>query len=193
MRQIYERDLRTGRRRPVRDEGAPEKDEAKPKRAAGAPQSYWPLGIVGILLGVALWLISARYTLAGWVEGLNVALAMAQLPARIPQPSGWWWLLSVPLGIIYSLIELQLRPGPPSAPRALPIWFVAVLLIVFVHATDVGSTFLGFLAPSPDRWAMHRWAATDGLWALVLWAVVLTYLPERCILWGVGWLFPRRR
>ena len=169
----------------------------RPAQAAQAParlrlSPMWPLGIVALLVGAALWLISARYTLVGWVYGGNLLLDLLQLPARIPTPSGWWWLLMIPAGLLYSLIEISIMPGPPATWKHAPIWLLALLLVSFVHATDVGSTAFGYLAPPANAWALHRWVASDGLWALALWAVFLTYVPERAILWGVGWLRPRR-
>ena len=175
----------------VSSKSLPDAPAAPQSRVAVSPM--WPLGIVALALGSILWLISARYTLAGWVAGLNLALTLLQLPARVPLPIGWWWLLAIPVGMVYSLVELRINPGPPPTWAQLPIWCLAVGLIVFVHATDIGSTVLGYVALPPNPWPIHVWAVGNGWWALGLWSILLTYIPERAILWGWRWLMPYRR
>jgi hypothetical protein len=143
---------------------------------------------VAILVGAILWPLGARYCLEGWVYGLNILLALLNLPARIPMPVGWWWLIFVPLGLLYSTVEIRVQFGPPPSWAHLPSWGLAMILLLLIHGTDIGSTFAGYLSPPKGAWSIHVWAAGDGRWALGLWAIVLTYLPERAFMLGLRWL-----
>lgn len=157
-----------------------------PTRRYDGEQSGWfALGFVAIVLGALLWIIGARYTLIGWIAGFNLVLSMTGLPIVVPTPVGWWWLLAIPAGFFYSAIELYLMPGPPNSVRNYPIWLLAISLVLFVHGTDIGSTLVGYLAPSANPWPLHSWAQTDGLPLLVFWSIILTYIPERAILLGL--------
>lgn len=151
----------------------------------GSP--LWPLGLVAILTGSIFWPLGARYSLEGWIQFLNLLLELVRLPARIPMPTGWWWLLFVPLGLLYSAVELWVRPGLPPSWHQVPAWLLALALLLLVHGTDIGSTLFGYLFPPRDAWQIHRWSAGDGLWALVLWSLALTYLPEQAIKFGLRW------
>jgi hypothetical protein len=148
----------------------------------------WPLGLVAIITGCIFWPLGARYSLEGWIQFLNLLLGLVRLPARLPMPTGWWWLLFVPLGLLYSAVELLVRPGLPASWHQMPSWLLALALLLLVHGTDIGSTLFGYLLPPANAWAIHRWAAGEGLWALVLWSLALTYLPEHAIKFGLKWL-----
>ncbi len=148
----------------------------------------WPLGIVAILVGAILWPLGARYSLEGWIYTLNLLLSLLHLPVSIPMPVGWWWLLFIPLGLLYSIVETRVQFGPPHSSKHLPSWGLAVILLLFVHGTDVGSTFAGYIFPEKGAWAIHIWAAKDGWIVLGLWSIVLTYLPERAMMQGLRWI-----
>lgn len=164
----------------------PSKDE--PPAPKQRRSQIWPLGIVAVLVGVVLWPLGARYSLEGWIYVLNLLLELVRLPVAIPMPVGWWWLLFIPLGLLYSTVEILVKFGPPSSSAHLPSWGIAIALLLLVHGTDIGSTFAGYLFPAPGAWAIHTWVAGDGRWALGLWAIVLTYLPERAFMQGLRWL-----
>lgn len=158
------------------------------ERPARPRSVIWPLGVVAILVGGSLWPLGARYSLEGWIRAFNILLTLVHLPVTIPMPAGWWWLLFIPIGLLYSLVEVLVPFGPPTTWRHLPSWFVAMTLLIFVHGTDVGSTFVGYISPPNDAWGIHVWAAGDGRWVLAIWAIVLTYLPERALLQGLRWI-----
>jgi hypothetical protein len=164
----------------------PAKDDPPTPKQRRSP--IWPLGIVAIIVGAILWPLGARYSLEGWIYALNILLDLVHLPAAIPMPVGWWWLLFIPPGILYSLVEIRVQFGPPPSWAHLPSWAIAIGLLLFVHGTDIGSTFAGYLAPPAGAWAIHVWAAGDGRWALGLWAIILTYLPERAFMQGLRWV-----
>jgi hypothetical protein len=156
-------------------------------RAARPGASLWSLGVVAIILGGVLWLIGARYTLEGWVYALNLGLEFTRLPARVPSPAGWWWLLALPLGIIYSVAEVMIPFGVPRSWHHAPQWVLMLIALGVVHGSDVGSTFLGYMVPSPSPWPLHAWAVA-AIWPSFVWAALLTYIPERLILSGIGWI-----
>lgn len=162
-------------------------------KPASRQMTMWPLGIVAILVGLALWPLGARYSLEGWVNVLNLLLGLLNLPVAIPMPTGWWWLLFLPIGLLYSLVEILVPFGLPRSWAHLPMWALAIFLLALVHGSDLGTTFAGYLFPAADAWAIHTWAAGPGRWALVIWTIVLTYLPERALLQGLRWIGVRRK
>jgi hypothetical protein len=163
-------------------------DPPAPPAPTRRTSPIWPLGVVALLVGGILWPLGARYSLEGWIYTLNILLGLTRLPVAIPMPAGWWWLLFVPLGVLYSTVEIRVQFGPPPSWEHVPSWLLAMLLLLFVHGTDIGSTFAGYLFPPAGSWAIHTWAAGDGRWALGLWATVLTYLPERAVMYGLRWV-----
>ena len=149
----------------------------------------WPLGIFALGVGAVLWPIGAMTTLDGWVQFLNIILVFLHLPFSVPHPDGWWRVgLAGVIGFVYSQAEVRVRVGLPAGLHLLPQWFLAVLLVLLVHSSDLLTTFLGYYFPPPDAWAIQRWMTADGLWFLVLWSIFLTYAPERSMILGDGWI-----
>jgi hypothetical protein len=138
---------------------------------------------LALTFGLVFWLVGARYTLDGWVVGLNTLLGFLQLPVRIPLPTGWWILLCVPLGMAYSWVEFKARPGRPGRPTW-RTWMVGMLLWMIVIATDVGSTYLGIQNPGLRPWPVSVWLVATP-WAGGLWALILTFWPELLIIFAV--------
>jgi len=154
-------------------DGAPVKGRA----VSGAPLA----GALMLAFGLPLWLLGAKYSLDGWVLGMNVLLEAVTIPARLPRVAGWWALLALPLGVAYSYVEVKVRPkwgGPVSRMLA------TLLLFLLTHGTDIGSTFLVAVTPAEGAWPLAVWAA-EALWPAALWAAFLTYCPE-VLLWA-GW------
>lgn len=137
-------------------------------------------GAVGlVIVGGLLWLAGAKYTLIGWVAGLNWFLGWLEIPARVPSPAGWWMLLMVPLGLLYSLVEVK-RPWKRKSKRTEKIilyWLIWAALV----ASDVGSTFAGVRNPGPGAWPVTLQVAAS-IPAALAWAIVLTFIPE----WMIG-------
>jgi hypothetical protein len=169
-------------------------DTAKPRAptqpsARGALEATsYAAALAALAIGLPLWLISARYTLDGWVIALNWCAAFLRISAQVPIPAGVWMLLIIPVGVVYSLVE---RKGLPLNPQAAgySVWALLLVVWIVINATDVGSTLLGVLAVGADAWAIQRWMAST-LWAAGLWAIILTYLPESLLLlawWIVRW------
>src|SRR5262249_28311608 len=107
--------------------------------------------------------------------GLNWFLAWLGLPAGIPTPTGYYMLLMIPLGLLYSLVEIK-RPWKYRSKRADKValyWVIWAALAL----SDIGSTFAGVSKPAQDAWTIAKQVAA--LWPLaVAWAAVLTFVPE---------------
>lgn len=139
-------------------------------------------GGLGLAFGGAGWALGGKYTLDGWIVGVNVLLGHLHIPARVPMPGGWWVLLFVPLALGYSWVELRATPKKPSM-ASVDRWLVAAILWLLVIITDVGSTFVGIQTLGPRPWAISIWlAAID--WAGAIWALVLTFSPEVLMLYA---------
>ncbi len=146
------------------------------------------LGLALLAFGAIGWLIGAKYSLIGWHGWINGFLAWIGLPLAIPLVRDWGWLAVLPIGLIYSRVEVSHRPFVRRGWRLTqlapwPHWLGWSLIV----ATDVGSTYAGAKQPSVDLWgglypAMAQIAAHAGL--LVAWSIGLTFLPESLILSG---------
>lgn len=147
------------------------------KRSGGE----WAIGATLIVFGMIGWLTGARYTLFGWVIGLNLFFDWLGLPIVVPAPVGWWILSMIPIAVVYSRVEMQVWKAHKRRGQALALFAVGWLLIVI---TDVGSTYLGVRAPAPDAWPITLTIAASAGLAFV-WAAVLTFISDWLILGGV--------
>ena len=156
---------------------------APAQTAAPKSSNEWALGVALMVFGGALWIASAKYTLLGWVVGLNTALAWLGLPLRVPAPVSYAILLAVPLGVIYSRVETRVWQGSRTIFRA-PLFWLGWIVIV---ATDVGSTYLGVRTPAADAWPITIQIASSALVSFVV-SLVLTFIPEWMILGALRFL-----
>jgi hypothetical protein len=163
------------------ENGKPVETRAAPKR-----ESLAPAGIAALMFGIPLWFVGARYTLDGWRLGVNIAALHVGLPIDIPVITGWWSLLLVPVGSIYSFVEVRYNPIRFFQEYSFTVALIFLVLWGATHGTDLGSTFLSATTIQPDAWAISKWIA-EHLWAATLWTVFLTYLSERLILAGIKW------
>lgn len=153
------------------------------ERPALPPGRGIAVAALALAFGLTFWAVGGKYTLDGWVTGLNILLGFLQVPARIPRPVGWWVLLFIPLALAYSWVEVRARP--PLVPRgAFDRWAVAFLLWGIVILSDIGSTFAGIQSPGPRPWPVSVWLAENDL-AGGVWAVILTFVPEALILYAL--------
>jgi hypothetical protein len=164
-----------------------EQPAAPAQEAQKAPktQSEWALGIALLAFGGLAWLGSAKYTLIGWIVGLNTALAWLGLPLRVPPVAGWFILLAVPLGVVYSRVETRVWRGGRGLMRS-PLFWLGWVVIV---ATDVGSTYLGVRTPPPDAWPITIQIASSG-WVAFVVSLSLTFIPEWMLI-GAKYFFKR--
>lgn len=142
--------------------------------------SDWAIGMTLIFFGSIGWLAGARYTLFGWVTGLNMFLAWIGLPLVLPVPTSWWVLLMFPLGVVYSRVEMQVWTAHRRHGQALALFIVGWLIIVF---TDVFTTYLGVRSPAPDAWPVVQTVAALPLLSFA-WACVLTFVSDWIIIGG---------
>lgn len=153
----------------------PLKKESRPRTG-----SDWAVGIALIVFGGIGWLSGAKYTLFGWVVGLNMFFAWLGLPITLPTPAGWWILAMVPIGVIYSWVEAQVWRAHKRRGQALALFAVGWLLIV---VTDVGTTYLGVRTPPPDAWPITQTIAASAGMAFI-WASILTFVSDWLMLGG---------
>ena len=146
----------------------------------------WAIGVTLIVFGALGWLSGARYTLFGWVTGLNMFLTWLGLPLTVPTPAGWWILLALPLGVVYSQVERQAWTIQQRHGQALARFVIGWVLIVF---TDVFTTYLGVRAPDDGAWPITLTIAASSLLSIG-WALVLTFVSDWLILGG--WKMLRR-
>jgi hypothetical protein len=113
---------------------------------------------------------------------LNLFFAWLGLPITIPAPTGWWVLAMVPIGLIYSLVEMQIWKAHKRRGQALALFAIGWFLIV---VTDVGTTYLGLRTPPPaDAWPITQTIAESAALAFV-WAAILTFVSDWLIIGGV--------
>ncbi len=163
---------------PVRSMSMDAPDVRPPaRRRSGGDRA---LGLALLTFGIIGWSTGARYTLFGWVVGLNLFFSWMGLPVRVPTPTGWWILAMIPIAVMYSRVEMQIWHAHQRRGQALALFVIGWLLIV---ATDVGSTYLGVRSPQPGAWPITRTVAANGALAF-LWAAVLTFVSDYLILGG---------
>lgn len=147
----------------------------------------WAIGTALIVFGVIGWLAGARYTLFGWVAGLNLFLTWLGLPVAVPVPAGWWILAMIPIGLVYSRVEMQVWKAHRRHGAALALFIIGWLLIVF---TDVITTYLGVRTQPPaDAWPITQTIAASAVLAFA-WATILTFVSDWLIIGG--WKLLRR-
>jgi hypothetical protein len=125
------------------------------------------MGIVGVIL----WWLGASASLDGWILFLNLISKAIKVGVVVGDVSGPIRLLPIiAIGLIYSLCERYLRPIPKY-------WIASVLLLILVHTSDIGSTYLSIATPHTGAWAIQTWAAQ---WILpaIAYSIALTYAPE---------------
>ncbi len=179
----------TRRSRAITDGEGREDDEMAVRSSAStsAPVTrkktgyLWPAGIVAWLFGIPLWVIGAFYTLQGWTIGLNLVASVIHLPARAPVPGGWWVLLFIPMGLLYSYVEVKLYPR--SSADDWGRWFLLFVIFAAVILSDLGTTYLSVVTPDADALLLSRWAAQTPL-ASGAWTIFLTFAPEWLVIGG---------
>ena len=155
------------------------------------------VALFALVLGAPAWLEGARTTRDGWVLFLNSILSRVGVPYLIPDATTWrWWLalgMMVALGFAYSRVEIFAAPvRPPRSwlrdffkidawhiERRWQVWLVWIIII----STDVYTMYLGARAPrASDPAIFHQIAAS--LRSAAIYAILITFLPDRLILFG---------
>lgn len=151
------------------------------------------LGLVCVLLGVALWLPGARFTVDGLFNWLNAIVGWFGVPPIVQLLIGWPLIIGAGIaGLIFSCVEIGAPPVAMIGGRLRmhrdPIAWIGWLVLV---AIDVGTTFSGLRTPNTT---MPRWvqqiSASDG-WSAGC-SLLLTFAPELLMLGGLALLGIRR-
>jgi hypothetical protein len=146
------------------------------------------------------WYYGAQFTLDGWIVWLNQILPRFRVPYTIPPvPVSWWFtmVLIIGVGLVYTRVEIN----PPVRYRGtlsvhdlleisnyrIKAWQVCAIWLVIV-GTDIASTFTGVVNPHTDGWVVSL-GAHLGDWRSYLVAAVVTFGPERLIVWSWKQLF----
>lgn len=153
-------------------------------------------GVFALAIAVPMWLEGARTTRDGWVLVINAILERFDVPVVIPPAANWaWWAalgVLVGMGYAYSRVEVALPFRPPRElrrdffkvglwrfDRTWEIWIVWLVLVV----SDVATTYVGVRSPAPDAATIFQQLAQFGPIA-ALYALVLTFVPERLAIYG---------
>lgn len=158
-----------------------------PVRQRGGRLARLALGLVLISFGIPFWFAGARYTLDGWIIFINWFLGWMAIPFSLERPDWRVYLtLMLAIGLIYSVVEVSQAPAWFKQLS----WAIVAGLVgwLLVSGSDLGSTFVGVTNPAPNAWPLTRWVATHTLIA-GLWTILLTFLPEWLIMWGLRFVF----
>lgn len=149
----------------------------KPVEGVQFPRSGHAMPMAGVLIGLALWPIGARYTIDGILWIANFILTFVRVPYQIPLPPVWqMYLLLAPICLICSGVEwrapLFKRAGRWEFASAdtIIIWLVIVVL-------DVGTTYAGIRNPGRDAWPIMQELAASLVLSGIL-SAILTFGPE---------------
>ena len=147
------------------------------------------LGVAALVFGICLWTPGAHYQLDGWTHIFNTLLSMVRSGIELPLAEGWWALLLIPCGIIYSIGERRYLPFA-KAGRAWWQWHFlggAVLLVwVLVNGSDLLSAYTGIVNPAEEAGEWAKWAAQTR-WAALAWMLVVVYIGDMLIVLGWRW------
>jgi hypothetical protein len=142
-------------------------------------------GLVALLFGVPLWITGAWYTLVGWVALLNMGARMLRFSGQIGLPAGAAALAGlIAIGMMYSIVEVHLFPIRRQGKQVTALPAIMWLIYLLIIGTDLATTALGVLNPTPETPPLLTYLAVS-LQAAAIGTVVLTFLPEGLILGGL--------
>lgn len=162
----------------------------------------WSLGAVGIAIGLVFWLEAARHSLAGAVGFTNWIIERLNVPHHIAMPTAWPWLVALSsailLGLVFKFVEIDYAPFhiPTSeqflnvaAWRASSEWDVWLVWIVII-TIDVGAIYGGLQSESASESVRFLREISQNPLTLVLYAILITFLPDRLIRLSWRRIFP---
>jgi hypothetical protein len=142
-------------------------------------------GLVALLFGVPLWITGAWYTLIGWVALLNMGARMLRFRGQIDLPAGGAALVGlIAIGVMYSIVEVHLFPVRRQGKQVVTLPALMWLIYLLIIGTDLATTGLGVLNPTPETPPLLMYLAAS-VQVAAIGTVVLTFLPEGLILGGL--------
>lgn len=145
------------------------------------------LGIAALLFGLTLWIPGAHYQLDGWTMIANKVLSMIRSGYAFPLATGWYALLLIPFGVIYSIGERMFIPLRRQGDKWSFLGAGVLLTWLLVNGSDLGSAWLGIANPGEGASQIALWTAATP-WATVAWMVVVVYIGDILIALGWKWL-----
>jgi hypothetical protein len=152
------------------------------------PSTPWmdiPIDMVGMLIGIVIWIIGAKYTVDGIVVVTNLLLAFLTIPYQILLPLPW--VMYIPLGtipLIFSCVEWTRPPRQRSVvgTRTITVWqpFDMICIWLIIVSLDLLTTFYGVANPSKDAWTITQFIASYSVLTGSITAI-LTFWPEYVI------------
>lgn len=184
-------------------------EEEEETRVSGSSRI---VGVFALLFGIPLWLEAARFTRDGWILFINWICTRFQIGGAEPWQIGAldWRVglaLIVLLGFGYSYVEMWKQPiklpQKCETARGFKAWRMAAsdlkawrferrweawIVWAVLIASDVATTYAGAQKPDPSGLAIMRDIAAAG-GALTLYAIILTFIPDRLARYGIKALF----
>lgn len=144
------------------------------------------LGIAALVFGLCLWIPGAHYQLDGWTLIANKLLAMVRSGIELPLAQGWWALLLVPCGVLYSIGERRYLPLRKAAGRWRFLGLSVLAVWALVNGSDLFSAYTGIVNPPKDAGEWARWTAATP-WAAIAWTLIVVYIGDMLIVLGWRW------
>ncbi len=141
------------------------------------------IGGVLLVFGLIQWLPAASLTVLGWLLALNMLRHWFGFVAVQLAAGSSFLALSLVVGLIYSLIEVEGMPMRWEARRLMVMSGGAIVAWLFLAGTDIATTYAGLDAIPTNAPQVARDLVADPLWRGIS-AVYLTFIPDRAIVTG---------
>lgn len=157
------------------------KEEAR----AGVRPGNKVYGLIVLFLGIILWVPAARWTIDGWIAWINGMAGWLGIVEPLPRLTGWPLLIGAAVvGGLYSLVEIYWQPVQRKSGKLIyaePLIWVVWFMIT---ASDVYTTYLGFLLPPETAGQLWQESAQNANVAALV-SILLTFIPNWMILRGL--------
>lgn len=156
------------------------------------------LGMAALLFGIAIWVPGAHYQLDGWTIITNAILDLVRSGLQLPLATGWWALLLIPFGVMYSVGERRYLPlrrrtvtnakTRKKEQRWIFLGWGVLLVWTLVNGSDLLSAYVGISQPpADDAWPITHWMARTR-WATIAWMIVVVYVGDILLFLGWRWV-----
>lgn len=177
--------------------------QAQPTSALRVMPTGPVVGLAALLVGLPLWVEGARAIRDGMIVAANWIFDRAGVPFDVPNASAWvWWAgfgAMVALGVLFRVVEINYVPF--RMPRwaqffqfrhwtLSPIWEHWIVWLALI-VIDVSMVYIG-ARTDPAPLTVTEQIAASGQ-AAAVYAIIITFLPDRVIQWGWRRIFPRNK